>query len=351
MRSMLLLGVASAISAAAPGRVNAMQFDFTPSNPQYFSGTNCNPSCRVSITTETAISRVQMIINGTVVYDTNNLNPLPSPSQFMGAGTTFDSSHFGDGSTITVTVNAWDNSPTPVEQTKYISAPAYNKAYVLGNWTFPDGAAVSGTVNSDCGAMNESTTYATQDAKLTILPALPQFSVFYIYTHANIGLFVDCLGTSTAPETYQLFANSDPTGAPTIATEIGSKATSQAPYSYVFIDGCNGGGDPTGPDTQLSVAFGIDPSSPQCIDQGWQGFRSEVLDDTQHVNFTERIWSDLQAGETAYKAEQDALSVSPPDEYNVGDGAALPVFFGDSATTVHATYYGGPTGSWFSPGS
>jgi hypothetical protein len=221
----------------------------------------------------------------------------------------------------------------------------YNKAYLLQNLNVSDGQPVTATAVALGG--NYAVRSSVRDLKGTILHWLPDYTAFYIATHAGPGCFGDCLaGAVNGEPTDPLCAYLDPWGAPTIASRVMAKygrPESPPPYDFVWIDGCRPARDDT-----LASAFGIGPDS---VDAAFLGYVEFLL-----IRQATQSWKEAFR---RYLSEGDAVIDSVNKAYKEGriprgsirwKGGptvdAIATVYGDPATTLGQYVYLG-TGAWY----
>ena len=297
--------------------------------PPYFSGTDSQASG--SVTTDDPLDppvvHFTLLINDNVVRD-HTYGPPDYYQASIWDWATFDSSHFGDGSTVTVKLKVWVEGATdPIIATG--TAPVYNKTYVLGNQTLNYGKTAADGADAQAASANWDPIESTGDTAAAIIASIPTPTGFYIDTHADAGNFGDCLWPNSG------------NGGLIYAADVGGavlkKTPDTPPYNLVFIYGCLAASDNT-----LSEGFGIGGT-----DSCFIGYTTEVDDTAHNANWSNDVWSYLGGGETATKAISDATAqIGAPTN---GGAAAVPTTLGDANTTVHGTAYGAPAGDWFTP--
>lgn len=178
--------------------------------PNYWSGTNCRASAVAILAGggSYAITRLQMKIGGIIVFDqTRPYDPEdpPVPNKWF-LHMMFDSTHFSDGSSVSIVVTAWDQlgrafvSPTR-------SAVVYNWAALLARYDLDvDAKAWSSSSSSwvepidpyawRCSDITSSV-FAASNIKVTsvtnslgwtdadLLPQLQTCTAFWVYSHGN----------------------------------------------------------------------------------------------------------------------------------------------------------------------
>lgn len=168
------------------------------------SGTNSKATGMFVAANGAFVTYMKLWVSGTLVktyaYGTDDW--LRESSRILGV--TFASTHFADGTAVQVRVWGRDNAGNVREDTETTSV--YNKAYVLGNWPMSWEENAVAEVSGRCGAMNHSVTQSMAHDKPTILDNLPTYTVFYAYTHGDIGVFVDCVGGENAGPEHRIFA-------------------------------------------------------------------------------------------------------------------------------------------------
>ncbi|HET6387527.1 MAG TPA: hypothetical protein VFJ58_29410 [Armatimonadota bacterium] len=299
--------------------------------PAYFSGTNSQASGSVTSddSTDPPVVHFTLLVNDIVVRD-HTYGPPDYYQASIWDWATFDSSHFADASTVTVKLKVWvEGNPDPLIETG--AAPVYNKTYVLGNQTLTYGQTAADDVDARASSANWDPTESTSDTAATIIAGIPTYTGFYFYTHANAGVFGDCLYD---PDTGAgaVVSAADVSGA------VHNKTAAEPPYNLVFIDGCLSASDDS-----LSNAFGIGGT-----DTCFIGYTTEVDDSAHNTNWSNDLWSELAGGDKASDAISDATTDAdgPPTDDGVD---AVPGTFGDGSATVHGTAYGASKGNWFTP--
>lgn len=327
---MLVIGLLALSGRAAEAEVTAFfDLEYTDWGPNV-SGTNriATGVVYTGLSGEILMTNYKIKVGGTVVYN-QDFNP-PYAEYWFQHTITWDTTHFADVTQVTVRVEATDTNGA-VSHDEF-TVTVYNKAYVLGNRTLSQGTAAADWITVRTAGMNHSTTKSTADRKNTILGNLPPFTAFYIDTHGNTGVFGDCQALPNSGNDFYIFANE-------AATAVANKTSNEPPYNFVNIDACNSGSDDT-----LADAFGTGSfSGPDRAFLGWGTF---TLDSLHNLNWVNRVWQNLQNGETLQRAVDLSSAVSRPDANNVGDGAATPVIMGDAGMKLHSVF-GGQPGQWY----
>jgi hypothetical protein len=162
---------------------------------------------------------------------------------------------------------------------------------------------------------------------------------FYINTHGVENTFDDCFGTPNSQGTtlasgdvrIPLFQKlADPTHI------NGPNGFAIPPYSFVQLDCCEGGLDPS----LLGGAFGIAGS-----DQCFLGWSDDLLQSTENANWSEMLWALLSRGFTVYDAvlmnySLAGLPLGKTSTFAIGNipRPITPKLFGDKYTTLHGVY-------------
>lgn len=328
------LGGHSTVDTSAPGN------PWDPTKPRFFSGTNCSATC-TAVAMSNYVKQAQLMItdtSGTDVvvqqYLDASIAPNPLPANTI-SGTnkasaylndTFDSTHFSDGSSVTIKIKVTDSSGSTYDSK--ISGPVYNKAYVLANpyLTTPFAQVASTASQSMNHTVNNNNKGSITDTKPTILGQIPTYTAFYIDTHGGTGDFLDC--TYVYPDldlnnVHRVFAAD-------VATAVANKPISQPPYNLAFVDGCLAGGD-------NSLANAFCPPRPGS-DQVYLSWPTEVSGDSHNADWSAAFWTGLSTGLTVTAARDYAdRTVGKPD-INEGDGAAQFQMIGDTAAKLHGVY-------------
>lgn len=183
---MLVLITACALARPVPAQIQGV----ISRPPQYYSGTYCAFTGDIWTATPGAfLVSADIKINGEVVA-------WYAGGDFEWARTvTFDSTHFGDGTSITVMIEAIDSFGV-YGSIAHPAAPAKNRALVLGNNTFPGGIGTTemNDVASSLGGMNFTILSSDQSDKNAILARIPAYQVFFITTHSKPNIIEDCFG-------------------------------------------------------------------------------------------------------------------------------------------------------------
>lgn len=290
----LLLSCPIAQAGVTCGVPNPNHHQGSSAMPLWFSGTNCD-ACGIAGTNTPGawINHVQLLINGTVVRDVFYPSPSPFPAQ---PSAVFDSTHFADGSSITITIKAWDSAGGYNEASN--SAPAYNKAYVFGNvvpgsggiGTLQRGYYAAQMIAGHFGSANHavdpaSPTTAVNQRKSAILNKIKWATAFAAYTHGDPGLIGDS-------------ATNNPDGDWVTSSEIYNKritkTASEPPYNFVLIDACS-----VGITDSISNAFGVGTSyGPNPPDRAFLGWTTTMLDNPDLNSWTNRLFQRLLAGDS-----------------------------------------------------
>jgi hypothetical protein len=308
--------------------------------PAYFSSTLCGITG--SATTNTGfINRIQMLINNEIVKEhIFDGVEMPYPASPVPISSAFDSTHFPDGQTITVTVKAWDTQGNFNQASN--SAPAYNKAYVFGNQKPPDG---TGTLNLGKAAVI-AVNPIFQQANHSILPStslsdqlwqlkngslfpisfyIPLATVFYAWTHGLPGKF----GDSSAAAAYD--ANKWITDSE-LGFMVVSKGSNFPPYNFAFPDACRCAFDDT-----LSVAFQTGAAGYSFPNRAFLGYITVEADSQFNVDWSVSFLTKLVQGKFIQTARFETLmAIGPPKD---SDGLPVPTeIFSDLTYKLHGLY-------------
>ncbi|HEY3414446.1 MAG TPA: hypothetical protein VGM51_15515 [Armatimonadota bacterium] len=325
----------------------------TGSPPPYFSGTNCRvrgSATRPYFTVGGGpknLTHAWLLVNNEVVNEWPNPNPPPTPpGQFppsrdpqpsVDLSATFDSTHFADGSDITVTYRVVDDHQTEHEIST--TATAKNRALLLGNSSDENLAeVVPGILESLGGSasqMNHSVMPSMTDGKTAILGRLPVYTAFFIDTHGSETLFADCTMNLTiyGPSYYVSY--------PEIQVSVASKTADQPQYNFVQIQACESAGVTTGGvRTDIANAFGIAYGD---VDRAFLGWHHEMAIELGNPEWVKRLWGYLAKGEPALLAVMHSdLEGWPQGEYVRGDpssyGPVDAILIGDHRTKLHGVY-------------
>lgn len=275
------------------------------------------------------MTNYKLKVGGTVVYN-RDFNP-PYAEYWFDHAITWDTTHFADGAQVIVRVEATDTNGD-VSHDEF-TVTVYNKAYVLGNRFTNQGVTAADWITVRANGMNHNNPLkSTIDRKNTILNNLPPYTAFHIWTHGNAGVFGDCQYVPGNGNDFLVFANE-------ATAAVANKTPNEPPYNFVNINGCL-----TGSDDTLADAFGTGNFSGP--DRAFLGWGTAFLDSAHNLNWVNRVWQNLQNGETLQEAVDLSSAVSSPDANNVGDGAATPVIMGDACMKLHSVY-GGQPGQWY----
>lgn len=311
--------------------------------PTWFSGTNCEASGIAGMPNQTFynfINHVQLLINGTVVWEKYYTYPQFTPIQPL---VYFDSTHFNDASQVTVTINAW----TSIGQTNTASnsATAYNKQYVIGN-TLPANNGIGSLLRGHeaigiCAIPNH--TRLDAGIELTRLRAnlvtdLPPGTSYYIWSHGTPNSYGDAAAGAAGGG---WVTNGDVATA--LAAPItGKSAMHYPPYNFVFLDTCE-----CGSNDALAVAFGVamhtGPSSPDRAFVGWPvnvpEFANNPMNDVDPLTWTTAFFQNLNSGKTVLAAI-NATNLNPGQIRDVTGVKTSVVKYGDGAAKVRGVYLG-----------
>jgi len=307
--------------------------------PKWFSGTNCEVSGIASMPNQTYfnfINRVQLLINGTAVWDNVYFIPLVTPIQPL---VYFDSTHFNDASQVTVTINAWTNAGATATTSKV--ATTYNKEHILGNALEINGGKGHLLKGQDAIFNCEIEHHALLDQgieltqlKPNIVASIPTGTAYYAWTHGTNNSYGDARTNDAAG---QWVTNINVSDSITDATN-GKIAKQYPPYNFVFLDSCS-----CGAINSLAVAFGVAVG----VDRAFVGWAVPVPeiprvghpDDVDPVLWSKTLFQNLNSGKTVETAINDTNTAQGQMQDLTGQ-RINPSIYGDHATKVHGVYSG-----------
>ena len=272
----------------------------------------------------------QLFIGGTSVRDWT-FDPTISGT-YIAAPTMWASTVFTHGTPVTIKAECKDENGKTGSAS--FSVTPYNRAYVLGNTgslNFGDDAVA--VVEPHLAGMDHDVTSSTTDDKATILSNIPDFTVFYSWTHGTPTELLDT-GANIAGN---YIADSD------VSSAVSTK-TDQPAYNFVFLDACK-----TGQTTTLNGAFGADT---------YLGWSESAPDSQAYVDWTGRVFGNLENSETVWQAVWKA---GPTEKYNIGNGRGVimetpdegeptpvlfPIVIGNRGMTLFGVY-GNTSGEWY----
>ena len=249
-----------------------------------------------------------------------------TPKAIMWASTTCAA-----GTSVTVRAECTDTQGKTGAAS--FSVTAYNRAYVLGNTgDLSLGGNAVAAVQPNLSNSNHSVTGSTSDSRAVILANIPDYTVFYNWTHGSPSGFLDT-GLSTSAN---WISDSD------VGSAVTNK-TDQPAYNFVFIDACK-----TGQTTTFNGAFGT-PT--------YLGWSQNAPDKQAYVDWTGRVFRNLANFKTVGQAVWHA---GPTDENEIGSERGLtepeipsgspaflfPVISGNGSTTLRGVY-GSIQGEWY----
>jgi hypothetical protein len=339
------------VSVSVTGNSTANTANWDPANPRFFSGTNCNATGSTDFS-QSLISYTLLLINGNQVKQ----YPDPTnPSATSSLSVVFDSTHFGDTNPITVEYQIQDTAGDPVV-VKDVTANAYNEGYLLNDTAFTSGNGLTALtdVGTRLGGMNHDTV-SSEASKDSINSALPTYTVFYAYTHGYVDSFNHtAFGDGSAQSVdYYIGLGQNWTDHYVLSSEVlaspNTKSLSQPPYNLAFVDGCE-----TGVQSDLAYAFlyGNPSGGSGATDRAYLGWEVDLADDMRNVNWTNRMFQNLENGEILSDAIKDASSVEAPigvDENGLGfdvDTSSQLATFGDGGMKLHEVYPNTGTNWW-----
>jgi len=218
----------------------------------------------------------------------------------------FASNYFADGTDVYVYADGVPCQGNVVGLDEGQFTTVYNKAFAAGNWYFGTEEPIyhaKGILDSAKHSTNLLLYYNRQQ----ILDNIQANTVFYIRTHANVGIFSDSFcpgGLNPCPG--QIIWSSD------ISSRVALKENVYPgipPYNFAFIDGCH-----TAESDALAVAFqvgsqaGAQPADRAFV--GWIGLMYAV----SSAPFSTTLWDRLGSGWSLFGAFNDAKLEIPQSQ-------------------------------------
>lgn len=314
--------------------------------PPWYSGTDCGVGPQAIASTTIGITHAKVTLNGEVVrevfYDAPGAKIVRLP-------VTFDSTHFADSTMLEVKMEAWDSGGGYMADSK--SVRVYNKAFVYGNvtqylggmGTLVKGDDAAQTMAAAFSAANHTAqpSGTPADVRQTsdlILGQIPPSTAFAFYSHGTPGTVGD---SATNLPGGVLLSTAQ------ISNAVANKTSSQPHYNFVFADACSVGADPS-----VAYAFGVavyGPPGPANADEAFLGWTVEMADNASLVDWTNRFFNYLLAGQqlqdAASAASDPNLGNSAPTDINGND--AVPQIWGDSLFKLHGVYGAPNSAAWF----
>jgi len=374
----------AAVRVVYPVQATSTAGTTDPESPTWFSGTACtatgtadletmygiNPLLNPNSITDTTppgdyITSATLSVGGTVVKrypeDYVSIVQMTHVTSVPNMAAMFDSSHFPDGTPITVEVEVHDALGKSYKAR--LSAPAYNKALVLANNTV-DNVFNTSTIDtwqhvtSVAGMMNHSVTSSEFYHQSDILAAIPKNTAFYIATHGASDQFGDCYAT---PDSDSDTAITPGDLIPTIQLKK-AYINSAPPYNFVQLDSCEAGTNALA----NPFLYGVNGEQSPLVatDRAFLGFLDPVQISGHNGDWTERVWNYLSQGSTLANAVKisslngDPLGGSLFDQpLGLFSHVITPVIHGDGAMTLHGVYggvvtndgLGGVDSPWYRP--
>jgi hypothetical protein len=307
---------------------------------QYYSGTNSGFSAEVMTTTPGSyLVWATMYVNGepTASYTWN-----PGDPNFTdwGGPLNFDSTHFQDGQSITVSIAGINN----LGESGGVGNPArpvYNKAYVYGNdWqyegTLHDGSPACIHANDafvtahHTVTPNQSGDAPLRQHKPDIIAALPPSTALYAWTHGTATKFGDS-SSSMQVVSAKWVDWSD------VCVGVGSKSSSQPPFNFVFLDACLVGSEST-----LADSFGVSAFA----DRAFLGWPISVPDDQPFEDWSWRLFIRLASGDTLLEARTYANTHGDGQPHDNNGNGILATIYGDTSFKLHGVYLGAALSFW-----
>ena len=321
--------------------------------PTWFSGTNCEVSGIAGMPNQTYfnfINRVQLLINGTAVWDNVYFIPLVTPIQPL---VYFDSTHFNDASQVTVTINAWTNAGATATTSKV--ATTYNKEYILGNTIPVLGGLGNVLVKGQdaifvCDISHHTRLNPGDELKLLrprIITDLPPGTAYFIWSHGTSTTYGDARTNDAAG---QWVGNGDVSGS--LGDPVSGKTAKHYPsYNFVAMMACD-----CGANDALAVGFGvathIGPPTPDRAFVGWEVEIPEftnAMGDVSLIVWTTALYQYLNNGEkvrNAVNRVEDTMQGGPGQIKDLTGQLIHAKVYGDNDTKVHGVY-GGNLLAWY----
>lgn len=318
--------------------------------PAYFSGTSCTIQGKASVSSG-YLTRVELWVGGTLVSGKDYTSAQNMPA--AGPSVTFDSTHFGDGSTITVTIKAWASGGRTNSHTN--SAPAYNKYAVLAAdefehhsvWGYAAAPKVRSVLQSP---MNHGPGYYSDggwtcgptitDPNSPFRLAVKNATAFHFSAHGATTSIWDDSGGINLP-----INKKNIIGSTRVGDMMNLRSSTLPPITIVFAASCSTSAG--GPDYQFSFAskLGILSTS---VNRAYIGFNKiSYIKGAQRA--AEMFWQSLASGyvvETAKVKAQVAFDaeakIAPSLPVRIAPGCldAVLVRTGDPYAKLHGVYRG-----------
>lgn len=345
-----------ALIPAANAAVNCQVLAYGAQMPNYFSATYCHASGSFA-STDGTIVWAALSIGGTMVkeWPESSFNGFGPPVP-TGLSAIFDSTHFSDGQSVQIKIEARDS----LGHYGYAqaSAPVYNRGTAYGRNDFETTSGGAGTPAA-VGAM-QAANYAIEAHVTTIgwtaaqiLADIDPATAFYVNTHgefdgSNPYFTSDLDEVSSSENIYARFVDPEVLSVRQAAVGTGTppRNSGSPPVTVAFVDACV-----TGSVNEFAAAF----LWPYQTENGWTVDQSEVgwsiyTKISATTATQERFWDCLADGYTVDYARDEALVVYASITGDTVTADTMPVW-GDFATTFHGVYRGindlNPSTNWY----
>jgi hypothetical protein len=222
------------------------------------------------------------------------------PSENSHDEVPFSSTQFTSGFTMEMSALAYAGDPSnPVATSDPYSKIAWNQGYTLYNVQFATlGPIAAGAAYSSlCYMLHETSGVISTHTAQNIRDNIPNFGVFYTYSHGTETSFKDCI-----------YPGGDVVTTGQVVGAVSYKNPHQCPYTFVFLDTCYSGTE------TFRQAFGA---------TALLGWTILVPSNQTRCNWSMAVWDGLVARMTVDEAVDLADSRVPGlDGYAVrGDGS------------------------------
>ena len=324
--------------------------------PNYWSGTNCRASGGAQI--GEPIYAAQLLLNGELVYDWVAPDPETYPLS-IALKVMFDSSHFGNGTPVEVTLKVWgvftgmqegSSNPDPIVKNRLMmfehddpgltpdAAPLVNDLMTGKNYGLLLRTLGPWMADNYWGALNGGTNGNTS-------------AVFYA-GHGGPGNHDACIPPDMTPADYETHRTSDiGTGLPPF------NSTGRPPVFFIHLAACE-----CGKTSNFKTAlwpYYMGWGGPYLEDQALLGYREGVYLG-EYSGLATMIWEDLVVGKTAGKAvdEFNTFLTTFPGVFHsidlIGERDMVPAdvaLYGDATMRLKTVYTGShaPPTRWYIP--
>lgn len=247
--------------------------------PAYFSGTSCSIGGYANAGFG-YLTRVELWVGGVLVKETDYT--VYDNVQAAGPSVTFDSTHFTDGSSITVTIKAWASGGRTGTHSN--SAPAYNKGYdLISQRVTSEAQPVGMAIESSMISANHTVTRSDAHTEQDIISNLKTYTAFSIYTHGAEAIFGDCFAYENLADHY--LSTSD------VATAVDGKGSGFSQiypsYGFVHIFACSVLRNNS---TAMPAAFRIYPGS---VNQAFLSWQLDMAGGAANHYWLKNLWNGL----------------------------------------------------------